>query len=159
MNKSIKLTLFFLTLCLGVNTLSYGQYNLSQPQGQGLHFGSMDPRQGGTITITEAGAVTYAGPRYYPLGTAARPAKFELTRNIFNYGPVSIEVEQTATLSRQGGGGFMTITNITQPIGRYSWVPFDFSTKTFFVGGTLNVSGNTLPGTYSGQYRVTIIIE
>lgn len=156
MNKSIKLTLLFFAFSLGVSTLSYGQYSLSQAQG--LHFGSMDPRQGGTITITEAGAVTYAGPRYYPLGTAARPAKFELTRNIFNYGPVSIEVDQTATLNRQGGG-FMTITDLTQPAGRFSWGWFDFSTKTFFVGGTLNVSASTLPGTYSGQYRVTIIIE
>lgn len=156
MDKSIKLTLLFFAFFLGISTLSYGQYNLSQAQG--LHFGSMDPRQGGTITITEAGAVTYAGPKYYPLGTAARPAKFQLTRNIFAYGPVSIEVDQTATLNRQGGG-FMTVTNITQPNGRYSWGFLDFGTKTFSVGGTLNVSASTLPGTYSGQYRVTIIVE
>lgn len=156
MNKSIKLIPFFLAFFLGICTLSYGQYNLSQAQG--LHFGSIDPRQGGTITITEDGAVTYDGPRYYPLGTAARPAKFQLSRDIFNYGPVSIQVDQTATLNRQGGG-YMTITDITQPIGRYSWGFLDFSTKIFFVGGKLNVSASTLPGTYSGQYRVTIIVE
>jgi hypothetical protein len=129
-------------------------------QAQGLNFGEFYPASGGEIEVspsgncTASGGVVHSGGNCYPACLIVELLPGRL---------VHINYSSTATLSRIGGGGSMTmeigptdkpgdqfVTNAGHPF--HTWV---------YIGGTLQVgppSANPA-GDYSGSFEVTFIQE
>ncbi len=134
--------------------------NIVVYQAQGLNFGEFYPASGGTVVVTPSGGcsttggVIHSGGNCYPacLIVELLPGRM-----------VHINYSATATLTRVGGGGSMTmvigptdksedqfVTNASHPF--HTWV---------YIGGTLQVgSPSSNPaGDYSGSFEVTFIQE
>jgi hypothetical protein len=118
-----------------------------------LSFGSLIPSAtGGTVKIdpgtdarTTTGGVSTAGG----IASAARFAAAGLY-NIIGF----ITLPTSITLTRAGGGGTMTVNNVTTngPTTRL----FAGTVLDVRVGGTLAVAANQAAGAYSGDFNVTV---
>lgn len=161
-----KIVLLALIFLLGIYGTSYGQKSyITVEQTQGLEFGSIIPgTSDGTVTIGTNNAVTPVNVALLSILPRHR-AEFKLQfhlRGIDLFENVkSITVQPSTILNRDGGGGSMQVTGLTQ-YGALNWYMgqvhnFPHPNYIYFnVGGTLHVKSNTPEGNYRGTYNVTI---
>lgn len=128
-----------------------------------LSFGKFAPGAGGTVSISMAGIRSHAGIVPSSVGSTLTAASFTVTGDPdANY---TITHGGTATLTNTTGGGgeSMALTKISDLSGA------DVTTgnvtagtlsaggsQTIFVGGTLAVAANQVPGVYTGTVAVTV---
>lgn len=130
-----------------------------------LVFGSIIPSAtAGTVVVSPNGSRTKTGGVTLATGAAPHPARFAGmgARNQI----VTIRmVSNSATLTRVGGGGTMTIDTFiigSTPTAQLTTAPTSFrigSTTGMFqfpLGATLRVKANQEPGVYTGTFAVTV---
>lgn len=119
-----------------------------------LDFGELVATGAGTAVIDPvSGAISTTGPLTV-IGTGAHPATFKATGS--KNSVVNIRLPNgSVTLNRVGGGGTMTVSNLTLDGNTNRKIPLN-STFDFNVGGTLNVGAAQPDGTYTGTFTVTV---
>lgn len=130
-----------------------------------LVFGSIVPSgAAGTVVIAPSGARTKTGGVILASGATPQPARFAGmgSRNQ----AVNIRLgSNSVTLNRVGGGGNMTMNTFiigSTPTAQLTTAPTTFriasSTGMFLfpVGATLRVKANQAPGSYTGNFAITL---
>lgn len=169
MNKTNILTLFIFALLLTCQNTSFGQ-GVGMPLGSDveladklwirqdsyLNFGKIARNNGGTVTITEQGTVSASGVTL--LDNNQTRAEFTITQIGKPLYITSISVgSPIGKATFMGPIGTMEVTIITQP----SSLPWAFGqgnprTKTFYIGGTLNVGHSNVAGEYVGTFAINV---
>lgn len=113
-----------------------------------LNFGSVYAKDGNTVTISQAGAKT-AGDGF---GTVSAD-KFTIS------GPsgasVVLTMPTSATMTKSGGSETIVAT-LDPSHANGSTINLAGSDVIVNVGGTINVTGSTATGSYTGNYTVSI---
>lgn len=136
--------------------------NMVLTAGQSLNFGKIiGSVGGGTVTVSTAGGITASGVT--PTGGTVTAATFTGTDPGVNE-PVNgctawtvTVVVGTATLT--GPGTSMTVNVMTDSVTENGIGLWDYNTVPIYVGGTLNVNGNQVAGSYTGTYSITITYQ
>lgn len=128
-----------------------------------LSFGKFAPGAGGTVTISNSGARTYAGIIPSTIGSTLSAAQFTVTGDpdatySISHGGLPVLTNTTGV-----GGETMTLTktsdltgaNVTAGVVSAGTLTAG-GTQTIFVGGTLTVAANQVPGAYTGTVDVTV---
>jgi Domain of unknown function (DUF4402) len=130
-----------------------------------LHFGVVIPSSlPGVITLTPAGVRTATGGVTL-VGNLHHPAEFAGRRPGNNNNPVQISIG-SATTTLTGPGAPMLVTLFrgnTSPGQVLSIIPRNFQVQgqsngafELTVGATLAVNGSQAPGTYTGNWTITL---
>ena len=161
--KNLKLLLFKTVLIVCVNAL-YAQPDLPQrtltvTATQAIHFGTLcvTGGAGGTVIVGYDGSRASTGDVVLlPIAPAAQPAIFEIKlcqgRNVI------ITFSATTTLTGSNGGSLTLDIGPTEK--GINGASFTTNSDCNFitplrVGGTLNIPGTAIPGTYTGSFDIT----
>ena len=162
-NSFLKLVFLTAVLLAGLKT-SYAQPDLPQRSltvtaTQAIHFGTLcvTGATGGTVTVGYDGSRTSTGDiALLSMTPSAQPAIFEIKlcqgRNVI------ITFSATTTLTGSMGGSLtLDIGPTEKGINGSGFVTnsdCNFITP-LRVGGTLNIPGTAIPGTYTGSFDIT----
>lgn len=107
---------------------------------------------GGTVAIATAGARSKTGGVTLIATNPGGAAQF----NVSGQGGLNYSISLvTSPLNKEGGGGTMTFTAVSNiASGTLSVGPT--GTQSFFVGGELTVAANQAPGDYTGSVTATV---
>jgi len=161
--KNLKLLFFTSVLIVCVNAL-YAQPDLPQRSltitaTQAIHFGTLcvTGGAGGTVTVGYDGSRSSTGSiALLSIAPAAQPAIFEIKlcqgRNVI------ITFSATTNLTGSNGGSLTLDIGPTEK--GINGASFTTNSDCNFitplrVGGTLNIPGTALPGTYTGSFDIT----
>ncbi|MEE8482737.1 MAG: DUF4402 domain-containing protein [Acidiferrobacterales bacterium] len=137
--------------------------NMVLTQGNTLSFGAIvGSVGGGTVTVSTSSALVAVGVT--AAGGTVSAATFTGTDPGINPNPPAgctvrsiIVTVGTATLT--GPGANMTVNAMTDSVTESGTGLWDYKTVPISVGGTLNVNGNQMAGSYSGTYTITITYQ
>ena len=133
--------------------------NLVLTSTQALQFGSLAAPAAGTVTIDTAGIRTATGGVVLIPGGAVTAANFSMTTAPYNCtgrALVVVTVASPATLTHTTLGATMTVINfVTNPAAGGAFDP----AVPLAVGATLNVGALQTPGTYNGNFLVTVTFQ
>jgi hypothetical protein len=161
--KNLKLLFFITVLIVCVNAL-YAQPDLPQRSltitaTQAIHFGTLcvTGGAGGTVTVGYDGSRSSTGSiALLSIAPAAQPAIFEIKlcqgRNVI------ITFSATTNLTGSNGGSLTLDIGPTEK--GINGASFTTNSDCNFitplrVGGTLNIPGTAIPGTYTGSFDIT----
>ncbi|MDB5745841.1 MAG: hypothetical protein JWP72_689 [Massilia sp.] len=118
-----------------------------------LAFGSFAAgATGGTVTVTPGGARSKVGDVTLMTGAGAA-AQF----NVSGQAGLTYSIVLAATpLNREGGGGTMTLTPVSDLTSGLLAGTGAAGIQSFFVGGDLTVGANQAPGEYLGSVTATV---
>lgn len=132
---------------------------------QDLAFGTFIPASGGTVVVSTTGARSATGGVVLLTNTqfsAPAAATFSVVNNTPRLRSFTVVLPTSATLTRAGGGGTMTVNAFTsvpvtgqQNNGR-GYGTLSGGAGTISVGATLNVSSGQAVGNYTGTFDVTV---
>jgi hypothetical protein len=123
-----------------------------------LSFGSFTAGTGGTITVNAAGARAKTGSVILVnQGGAAAAAQFTVSGTPGASFTITLPVDGTVFLSN-GGSGSMALNGFTSnpPTTASAGLLSGGGTATISIGATLTVSNAQTPGSYSGNFSVTV---
>lgn len=115
-----------------------------------LSFGSMAAGTGGTVTVTPAGARSRTGA--VVLVTSGAGAAAQLTFTV-PFGQPYTVVVPTTDVTLSGASSTMTVNGFTRSTSEGAGTG---SSQVLTVGATLHVASQQPPGTYTGQFTVTV---
>lgn len=127
---------------------------------QDLSFGAFAAGAGGTITISPQGLRTAGGDvTLMTVGQASQgsAASFDVTGSPNATYQITLPANNSVTLAGSQGGS-MSVTSFSSspsPGGQLSAV----GSQTLNVGATLAVGNNQAPGSYSGNFAVTVTFQ
>ncbi|RZJ10617.1 MAG: DUF4402 domain-containing protein [Rubrivivax sp.] len=123
-----------------------------------LSFGSFTAGAGGTITVSPAGARVKAGSVILVnQGGGASAAQFTVSGTPSAAYSISLPMDGTVFLS-DGASGSMALNGFTSSPS-VSGVLSGGGTQQVNVGATLTVASSQAPGSYSGNFSVTVNYE
>ena len=143
-------------MLLGVANQSAVANPITITQQSDLVFGryAATQSQGGTVTINPTtGGKTVTGP-LFDFGAAHQRAKFHITGDSGKAFSITLPSQITIT----AGSETMTVNAFTSDPSGSPLIDPD-STKTLWVGATLNLSANQASGSYTGQFTVTVEMQ
>jgi hypothetical protein len=163
-NKRILKLLYFTTILFAFVNTTHAQPDLPQrtltvTATQAIHFGTLcvTGGAGGTVTVGYDGSRTSTGDIVLlSIAPSAQPAIFEIKlcegRNVI------ITFSATTTLTGSNGGSL--ILDIGPTERGINGVSFTTNSDCNFitplrVGGTLNIPGTAISGTYTGSFEIT----
>lgn len=132
---------------------------------QDLAFGTFIPASGGTVVVSTTGARSATGGVVLLTNTqfsAPAAATFSVVNNAPRARTFTVTLPASATLTRAGGGGTMTVNAfVSNPLsgqgnGNKGFGTLTGGAGTIAVGATLNVSSGQAVGNYSGTFAVTV---
>lgn len=165
LNKSF-LKLLFLTLififCLNVLHAqpALPQRTITVQSTQDIDFGTFFATSAGTITVNWNGTISTTGGVVSFSGLTAHPAIFEV--KLCQGRNVTITYNPTTTLTGNNGGSLTLNVGSTEKGISGSEFPVNNDCNfitTLRVGGTLEVSGSSIPGIYSGSFSIDFTQE
>lgn len=138
--------------------------NIVLTAGQTLSFGAIiGSAAGGTVIVSTASGIMAAGVT--PVGGTVSAATFTGTDVGVNE-PITGCTARSVTVTvgnaiLTGPGTDMTVTTMINSVTESGTGPFfwDYKTVPIYVGGTLNVNGNQMTGSYSGTFAITITYQ
>ncbi len=128
-----------------------------------LRFGRFaQPTAAGTMTISPFGVVTatgqVAGTLSMPQAPTGRGPGHWLVDGT-GYRRFNVNLPNTVTITRVGGGATMTVTNITSNTVNGSQTFPSNGLFNLYIGGRLNVAANQVPGNYRGSLIFSVIYQ
>lgn len=147
------------------STISYAQPDLPQrtitvQATQDIDFGTFYATSAGTITVNWNGTISTTGGVVSFSSLTAHPAIFEV--KLCQGRNVTLTYNPTTTLTGNNGGSLTLNIGPTEkgPSGSEFPVNNDCNfITTLRVGGTLEVSGSSIPGIYSGSFAIDFTQE
>lgn len=128
-----------------------------------LSFGKFAPGAGGTVTISNSGVRSFSGIVLSTIGSSPTAAQFTVTGD--PDATYTIAHSGSTVLTNTTGAGAETmalakssaLTGADVTSGNVSAGTLSAGgTQTIFVGGTLTVAANQVPGVYTGTVDVTV---
>lgn len=153
------LKLFLLTIVFSF-CVNFSFAQLTVTDTQAINFGTfcLTGGAGGTVTVGYDGSRTSTGDiLLLSMAPTAQPAIFEI--KLCPGGNVSITFDATITLTGSNGGELTLDIGPTEkgPNGSIFATNSDCNIITpLHVGGTLNIPGTAISGTYTGSLAITI---
>lgn len=155
------LKLLFLTAILFCSvTISFAQLTVTATQA--INFGTIcRTSSSGTVTVGYDGNRTSTGGvLLLPIAPFAQPAIFDI--KLCPPGSVNVTFDPTAILTGSNGGSLTLYIGPTEkgPNGSIFTTNSDCNTAMpLYVGGTLEIPGTAVPGTYTGSFAITINLQ
>jgi len=126
-----------------------------------LVFGSIVPGGApGTVTVDATGAATASGVTLLP-SSVTSAASFSMSTGSVNCKTQSMTISVVSPATLTSGSNTMAVSFPTPPVtAPASGAQFGVNGApvTLYVGGTLTIGANQLPGYYSGPFTVTVTI-
>lgn len=128
-----------------------------------LRFGRFArPATAATMTISPFGVVTATGEVAATLNlpqapTGRGPGQWLVDGT--GYRRFNVNLPNTVTITRVGGGATMTVSNITSNTVNGSQAFPSNGLFDMYIGGRLNVSANQMPGNYRGDLIFSVIYQ
>ncbi len=118
-----------------------------------LEFGSVATvgSSAGTVVLTAAASTTATPTNVTLLSTGATRSAGSFTINGESGSTYTLSA-LPASITLTSGANTMTVNGLTSSANR----TLTAGTDTLFIGGTLNVTANQTPGSYTGTYPVTV---
>ncbi len=102
----------------------------------------------GTVDMDASGVITSS----YSTGSTTQPGEFTVTALPLT--PLTISF---STTTMTGGGGTISLSNFVYSTTPASNTTDASGTLKIFVGGRLTLNANQAPGTYVGNYTITVV--
>ena len=113
----------------------------------------------GTATIDAVTGIRTTAGGVTPVGAGTQRAVFQGTGGILL---ITVSGDTSVTLTRAGGGATMTASLVRAATTSGGGIALLGATllpsgvQTYYIGGTLSVGANQLPGDYSGTFALTV---